>query len=49
MYVFTFKLWDTTEVEIETRLLSRAMAEARVQGIYQGDIESIKIREKKYD
>lgn len=45
MYVFTFKLWDTTEVEIESMLLSWAMDEARRQDIYLEDIESIKIRE----
>ena len=45
MYVFTFRLWDTTDVEIESMLLSWAMDEARRQDIYLEDIESIKIRE----
>jgi hypothetical protein len=48
IYVFTFRLWDTTDVEIESMLLSWAMDEARRQDIYLEDIESITVREKKY-
>ncbi len=49
MYVFTFILWDTTEVEIEALLLKWAVEKAAKQGIFQSEIESIKIREKKYE
>ncbi len=49
MYVFTFMLWDTTEVEIESRLMNWAMEEAMKQNIFLDDIESITVREKKYD
>ena len=48
-YVFTFKLWDTTEVEIESRLLKWAMEDAMKQNIFLEDIESITVREKCYD
>jgi len=49
MYVFTFILWDTTEVVIEERMLRWAMEVAMKQDIYLEDIDSIKVREKKYD
>ena len=49
MYVFTFILWDTTEVVIESRLLNWAMEEAMKQDVFQEDIDSIKVREKKYE
>ena len=48
-YVFTFKLWDTTEVEIESRLLGWAMEDAMKQNIFLEDIDTIKVREKKYE
>jgi hypothetical protein len=49
MYVFTFRLWDTTDVVIEECMLRFAMDIAMKRGIYLEDIESIVIREKKYD
>ncbi len=49
MYVFTFNLWDGRKVDIESRLMNWAMEEAMKQNIFLDDIESITVREKKYD
>tara|TARA_R110002167_G_scaffold24964_2_gene87149 strand:+ start:10277 stop:10426 length:150 start_codon:yes stop_codon:yes gene_type:complete len=47
MYEFTFILWDTTEVVIESTLLQWATDYAARQGIFLEDIDSVKIRVKK--
>ncbi len=48
-YVFTFRLWDFREVEIESRLLKWAMEDAMKQDIFLEDIDTITVREKKYE
>ena len=48
-YVFTFNLWDGRNVEIESRLMNWAMEDAMKQDIFLEDIDTITVREKKYE